>query len=101
GYLVASSLTVETRLSPASRLAPTGTSRARPAISWACSTGVRGWVEVVVARVVRRAVADLRLVVRRVVRRVVLLRVAGLPPPWLLVVAIWLISGLISTNTRL
>jgi hypothetical protein len=49
---------------------------------------------------VRREVVDLRLVALRVVPRVVLLfatgllrGVAGPVPPWLLVVAIYLISG--------
>jgi hypothetical protein len=56
-------------LSLTSRVAPTGTSTARSASSPACSIGVFGWVEVDVARVVRREVVD---------RRVPVLRFAGL-----------------------
>ena len=70
--------TVETTLSRASRLAPTGTSTARSASTCAWATRVLGCVEEVVARLGRRAlvvvrdvwelaVAGLRLVVRLVV----------------------------------
>jgi hypothetical protein len=52
-------------LSRTSRLAPTGTSTARSAISPTCSIGVLGWVEVEVACVVRRAVVDRRDVADR------------------------------------
>jgi hypothetical protein len=74
-YLEARPFTVETRLSRASRLAPTGTRTARSAIICACSTRVFGCVDVLAARPLRRelaavrvvpalAVAGLRLVVR-------------------------------------
>src|SRR5947209_16035518 len=72
-------------MSRARRLAPTGTRTTRSARTWACSTGVLGWVEVVVAAVrrVRRRLAAAR-------RVLVLLRVALLlraPVVLLLVVA--------------
>src|SRR5438445_13767393 len=73
-YLVVISLTVATRLSRASRLAPTGTSTTRSASSWTWSTRVLGWVGVVCG--VEGLRAD------------VVLRVAGLRAPVLLVVAI-------------
>jgi hypothetical protein len=74
-------------LSRTSRLAPTGTSTARPAISPTCSSGVFGWVEVEVACVVRRAVVDRRdAVERRVVFLPVLfLLLVGRVVPWLVV----------------
>jgi hypothetical protein len=59
---------VPTRLSRAIRLAPTGTRTARSAIAWACSTGVLGWVDVVVVDADRR---DALAVDRRVVLRAV------------------------------
>ena len=49
-------MTVETRLSRARRLAPTGTSTTRSASSCACSTRVFGCVDVVVDAVRRLAV---------------------------------------------
>ena len=61
-YLDARPLTVETRLSLASRLAPTGTRTARSAMTCACAVRVLGWVEDVARAVVRRVAAGVRLV---------------------------------------
>ena len=60
-YLEASPLTVETTLSRANRVAPTGTSTARSAITCAFWTRVLGWVEDVLGDV-RRLLAAVLLV---------------------------------------
>jgi hypothetical protein len=75
--LEASPLTVETRLSLARRLAPTGTSTARSARTWAWAVRVRGCVEDVVRAVLRRVPAAVRLL--RVPERALLLRVERVP----------------------
>jgi hypothetical protein len=61
-YLDARPLTVETRLSLASRLAPTGTRTARSAMTCACAVRVLGSVEDVARAVARRVAAGVRLV---------------------------------------
>ena len=61
-YLDARPLTVETRLSLASRLAPTGTRTARSAMTCACAVRVLGWVDDVARAFVRRVGAVVRLV---------------------------------------
>jgi hypothetical protein len=90
--LVVRSWIVETRLSRATRLAPTGTRTARSAIAPACCSGVVGVVVVVRVRVAVR-VERVRPVDRRadVDRLPVLLRVVdrGVDVPLSLVVAIW------------
>jgi hypothetical protein len=72
-YFVLRPLTVETRLSLATRLAPTGTRTARSAICWACSTGVFGWVDVLVLGVAGLRAGVVRLVLADLVPRGVLL----------------------------
>lgn len=87
-------LTVETRSSPASRLAPTGTSTARSARTCAWAALVLGAAALVARVVVRRVLAAVRPVVRRallVLRALVVLRV---PVPVVFRRVVRLVAGL-------
>src|SRR5581483_8768016 len=73
-YLVARPFTVDTRLSLASRPAPTGTSTARSASTCAWAARVFGCAVAAARAAVRRVLAEVRFGVRRVAAELRLLR---------------------------